>query len=128
MKGPILIVDDNPDDLVALEATLDPLGLEVVKAESGDDALRQLLRRDFALVIMDLIMPRMNGFEVCSLIRQRDRYKDLPVIILTGFDEDGARALPGYKAGAFDFLRKPVLPETLRKRVQDCVARFSPAS
>lgn len=125
MKGPILIVDDDPDDLVALRATLDPLGVEVVTADGGDEALLQLLRRDFALVIMDLMMPRMNGFEICALIRQRDRCRDLPVIILTGFDEDGAKGLAGYRPGAYEFLRKPVLPEVLRKRVEDCVARFS---
>ena len=126
MNAPVLIVDDDFDDLVALQATLEPLGLEVVKAESGDEALRLILQRDFAILIMDLMMPRMNGFEVCALIRERDRCRDLPVVILTGFDEDGAKDLPGYRAGAFEFMRKPVLPEILRAKVADCVARFEP--
>lgn len=124
MKGPVLLVDDDFDDLVALQATLDPLGLEVVKARSGDEALRLILARDFAIVIMDLVMPGMNGFEACALIRERDRCRGLPIVILTGFDEDGAKDLPGYRAEAFEFMRKPVLPETLRAKVAECVARF----
>lgn len=128
LSGPVLIVDDDFDELVALQATLDPLRLEVITAESGEEALRLILRRDFALVIMDLMMPHMNGFEVCSLIRERDRCRDLPVIILTGFDEDGAKGLPGYRPGTFEFMHKPVLPETLRAKVADCVARFQSAS
>ena len=127
MNGPVLLVDDDFDDLVAVEATLSPLGLEVVKAESGDEALRHLLQRDFAVIIMDLMMPRMNGFEVCTLIRERDRCRDLPVIILTGFDEDGAKELSGYRPGTFEFMRKPVQPEVLRAKVADCVARFQSA-
>jgi CheY-like chemotaxis protein len=127
MNGPVLLVDDDFDDLVALEATLAPLGLEVVKAESGDDALRMLLRRDFAVIIMDLMMPRLNGFETCALIRARDRCRDLPIVILTGFDEDQAKGLPGYRPGAFEFMRKPVQPEALRAKVAACSARFVPA-
>lgn len=125
MKIPVLLVDDDFDDLFALEATLEPLGLEIVKAESGEEALRMILKRDFAIVIMDLMMPGMNGFETCSLIRTRDRSRHLPVVILTGFDEEQAKELPGYRAGAFEFMRKPVLPETLRARVAESAARFS---
>lgn len=128
MKIPVLLVDDDADDLFALEASLEPLGLDIVKAGCGDEALRLILRRDFAIVIMDLLMPGMNGFEVCSLIRTRDRSRDLPVVILTGFDEEQAAGLPGYRAGAFEFLRKPVLPETLRARVAEAAARYSARS
>lgn len=123
MKPAVLLVDDDIDDLVALEATLEPLGVELVKAASGPDALRLILQRDFSLVIMDLMMPVMNGFEVCAMIRGRDKCRNLPVIILTGFDEEGAREMPGYRAGTFEFLRKPVAPETLRAKALDCVAR-----
>jgi DNA-binding response OmpR family regulator len=125
MKIPVLLVDDDHDDLFALEATLEPLGLDIVKAESGDEALRLILQRDFAIVIMDLMMPGMNGFETCSLIRTRDRSKDLPVIILTGFDEEQSKHVPGYRAGAFEFMRKPVLPEALRARVAETASRYS---
>lgn len=124
MSAPVLIVDDDLDDLVALEATLEPLGLEIVKSDGGEEALRLILRRDFAIVIMDLMMPRMNGFETCALIRGRDRSRDLPIVILTGFDEDQAKELPGYFDGGFEFMRKPVPPEVLRAKVADCAARF----
>lgn len=125
MKIPVLLVDDDVDDLFALEASLEPLGLEIVKAETGDEALRLILQRDFAIVVTDLLMPGMNGFELCSLIRTRDRSRELPVVILTGFDEEQAKELPGYREGAFEFMRKPVLPETLRARVAESAARFS---
>jgi len=128
VKPPVLLVDDDDDDLFALEVTLEPLGLEIVKAGSGDDALRMILRREFAIVIMDLMMPGMNGFEVCSMIRTRDRCRDLPVVILTGFDEEQSKEIAGYRPGEFEFMRKPVLPEVLRARVADSVARFSPVN
>lgn len=120
----VLLVDDDPDDLVALEATLEPLGLEIVKANGGEDALKLILDRDFAAVIMDLMMPRLNGFEAAALIRQRERCRDLPILILTGFDEDGARSLPGYPPPRVEYLRKPVAPEFLRQRVMECAARY----
>lgn len=125
-NGPVLLVDDDDDELFALQAALEPLGLEIVTAGSGDEALRLILRRDFAIVIMDLSMPRMNGFEVCALIRQRERCRDLPVVILTGFDEDGAKNIPGYRRGAFEFMRKPVQPEALRARVAESADRCQP--
>ena len=119
----VLIVDDDPDDLFALQATLEPLGLEIVQASDGEEALRRLLERDFAVVVMDLMMPRLNGFEAAALIRQRERSEDLPILILTGFDLDGMRALPGYRSEGLDFMSKPVLPETLRAKVAECAAR-----
>lgn len=122
-KPAVLIVDDDPDDLFALRATLEPLGLELVQACDGEDALRRLLERDFAVIVMDLMMPRLNGFEAAELIRKRDRCRDLPIIILSGFDADGMRALPGYRSDGFEFLSKPVLPEALRARVSACAAR-----
>ncbi len=125
MNAPaVLIVDDDADDLVALEATLEPLGVEIVKAHGGEEALKNILERDFAVVIMDLMMPRLNGFEAAALIRQRERCRDLPILILTGFDEDGARSLPGYPPPRVEYLRKPVLPECVRERVSDCVAQY----
>ena len=121
----VLIVDDDADDLVALEATLEPLGLRVVKANGGEEALKCILDRDFVVVILDLMMPRLNGFEAAALIRQRERCRDLPILILTGFDEDGARSLPGYPPPRVEYLRKPVAPEFLRQRVSECAARFA---
>jgi CheY-like chemotaxis protein len=122
-KPAVLLVDDDPDDLFALRAALGGLEIEIACAQGGDDALRALLRRDFALVVMDLMMPRLNGFEVAALIRERERSRSLPIVILTGFDEDGAAGLPGYRAGEFDYLRKPVSPEALRQKVLESIAR-----
>lgn len=118
----VLIVDDDPDDLVALEATLRPLGLDVVTADDGEGALRHLLNRRFAVVVMDLVMPRLNGYETAAFIRQRDSLRELPILILSGLDKEGVRLLPGY-APDLELLQKPVVPETLRARVAECVAR-----
>lgn len=126
MKVPVLLVDDDPDDILALRVTLESPGLEIVSADSGEEALRLLLRRDFALVVMDLAMPRMNGFETGNLIRERDRCRGLPIVILTGFDEDGARGLPGWRPGGFELMRKPIQPEILRARVAELTARWRP--
>lgn len=122
----VLIVDDDPDDLFALQATLEPLGLDIEQAVDGEDALRRLLDRDFAAVIMDLMMPRLNGFEAAALIRERDRSRDLPILILTGFDADGMRGLPGYGTPGLECMMKPVLPEVLRAKVSEWTAPREP--
>jgi CheY-like chemotaxis protein len=128
LNGPVLLVDDNIPYLVALQDTLEPLGVEVVMAESGEEALRHILQRDFAIVIMDLMLTDMTGFEVCSLIRRRDRCRNLPIVIVTGLEENAAKELTGYLPGMFELLRKPAQPEVLRaKVVAACVARFQPA-
>lgn len=121
--GGILVVEDDPDDQIALEAALAPLGLEIDQAVDGVEALRMLLEKDYALVIMDLVMPRMNGFETAAIIRQRDRLRDMPIIILSGFDRDGMSTLPGYSTAGLEFLGKPVHPEALRAKVVECVSR-----
>jgi CheY-like chemotaxis protein len=122
----ILIVDDDPDDLLALEATLSSLRQEIVRARDGVEVLGLLLQRSFALVIMDLLMPRLNGFETGGLIRSRESSRDLPIILLTGFDVDGLPSLPGYRAD-FELMSKPVSPEALRARVLQCLSRRSGA-
>ncbi|MDE2491843.1 MAG: response regulator [Elusimicrobia bacterium] len=122
----ILIVDDDPDDLLALEATLSPLREEIVRARDGVEVLGLLLQRSFAVVIMDLLMPRLNGFETGTLIRQRECSRDLPIILLTGFDVDGLGVLPGYSPD-FELMSKPVSPEVLRARVLACLARRADA-
>ena len=129
MKGSVLLVDDNLPYLVAVQASLEPLGVEVVLAESGDDALRLILERDFSIIIMDLKLSDMNGFELHSLIRKRDRCRALPLVIVTGLDELEASAFTGYRAGAFEMMRKPVHPERLRaKVVSACVAGMQEAA
>ena len=113
----ILIVDDQPDMLVAMEAMLADLGAEVVAARSGREALKQLLDRDFAVVLLDVKMPEMDGFETAALIRERERSRDTPIIFLTGVDRSATMAMRGYAVGAVDYLVKPIVPEFVRSKV-----------
>lgn len=114
----ILMVDDNPGNLFALKAALDLSGVDLVRAGSGADALRQVLQRDFALILMDVNMPGMDGFETATLIRQRQRSSRTPIIFVTADAPDTVKQLEGYAAGAVDYLFKPVDPTILRSKVQ----------
>lgn len=118
----VLIVDDNPQNLLAIEVALEDIAARLVKAHSGQEALRYLLRDDFALVLLDVQMPSMDGFETARLIRQRARTRDLPIIFVTAFDTDAAAILSAYELGAVDFLRKPIVPEVLRAKASVFVA------
>lgn len=113
----VLVVDDEPGNLLVLEAILGGLGQEVVTAGSGAEALRRVLERDFALILMDAHMPGMDGFETAELIRQRDRSRYTPIIFVTAFERTDAQMFRGYSAGAVDFLFKPIVPEVLRSKV-----------
>jgi CheY-like chemotaxis protein len=113
----VLMVDDNPVNLYALKATLDHCGVEIVRAGSGADALRLVLQRDFALILMDVQMPGMDGFETATLIRQRERSSRTPIIFVTAHAPDNLKLLEGYKAGAVDYLFKPIDPTILRSKV-----------
>jgi PAS domain S-box-containing protein len=115
-KVKILLVDDAPENLVSLEATLESLGEELVLANSGTEALRYLLDDDFAAIILDVKMPRMDGFETAELVRSRKRSRHTPILFLTGYTSD-EHLFRGYDLGAVDFLVKPVLPEILRSKV-----------
>jgi serine phosphatase RsbU (regulator of sigma subunit) len=119
----ILLVDDQPRNLEALEAILDGLPLNLVRARSGPEALRQLLRMDFAAILMDVYMPGMDGLETASLIRARPRSKHTPVIFLTAY-EDTDRLFRGYELGAIDYLIKPIAPTILRGKVNVLVDLF----
>ena len=112
----ILVIDDNPANLLAIEAALAGLGLNLVTAQSGADGLRQLLERDFALILLDIEMPGMNGFETARLIRGRLRTRHVPIIFVTAFSRDDREILEGYALGAVDFLFKPIVPEVLRAK------------
>jgi two-component system, sensor histidine kinase and response regulator len=116
-KANILIVDDYPENLLALEAVLEDLSQNIVKATSGEEALRQLLKQDFAVVLLDVKMPSMDGFETASLIRQRERSQYTPIIFLTGVERSDEQMRRGYELGAVDYLLKPYLPEVLRWKV-----------
>jgi signal transduction histidine kinase/CheY-like chemotaxis protein len=123
-KVHILLVDDNPANLIAIEAILAQLGQEVVTATSGTDALKKLLYQDFAVIILDVRMPDMDGFETASLIRTRDRNRATPIIFLTAHTGGEQQVLRAYELGAVDFLQKPVVAEVLRGKVAVFVELF----
>lgn len=112
----ILVVDDVPDKLVAMEAILAPLGQNVVRARSGREALRLLLQREFTLIILDINMPGLDGFETASLIRQRRSSAHTPIIFVTSFSTADAEIYRGYSLGAVDYLFTPVMPDVLRSK------------
>lgn len=113
----ILMVDDRVENLVALEAVLQPLGHTLVRALSGEEALRSLLRRDFAVILLDVQMPGMNGFETASIIKARERSRHTPIIFLTAISKEEEYVFEGYSAGAVDYIFKPFNPEILRSKV-----------
>jgi two-component system, sensor histidine kinase and response regulator len=113
----ILLVDDQPANLIALEAMLQGLGQNLIKAESGREALKWLLTHDCAVILLDVKMPEMDGFETASLVRQRDRSRHTPILFLTAADNTQTQAVRGYAVGAVDYLVKPVVPEFVRSKV-----------
>lgn len=113
----ILLVDDQPDNLLSAGAVLEILGEEVVTAESGREALRHLLERDFAVIVLDVMMPDMDGFETAALIRERERSRYTPIIFLTALGRGEDHIRRGYMLGAVDYLTKPFAPEILRSKV-----------
>jgi two-component system sensor histidine kinase/response regulator len=112
----ILMVDDTPENLVSLEAALEILGEELVPARSGTEALRHLLEDDFAVILLDVKMPEMDGFQTAELIRSRKRSRNTPILFITGYKSD-EHLFRGYDLGAVDFLFKPLVPEILRSKV-----------
>ena len=112
----ILVVDDHQTNLIAIEAALAPLGRKLVLAHSGVEALGRLLEQDFALIILDVAMPGMDGFETAKLVRTRERNRATPIIFITGLSWENDAVLRGYELGAFDFLMKPIRPEVLRAK------------
>jgi PAS domain S-box-containing protein len=113
----ILLVDDQPKNLLALSAMLEPLGQEVVQASSGKEALRYLLRDEFALVLLDVQMPVLDGYEVAEMIRARERSRAVPIIFLTAIHRDQRLVARAYTVGAVDYILKPIDPEILRSKV-----------
>lgn len=112
----ILLVDDQPENLIALEAVLESLGQDLVKAHSGREALRHLLDNDFAAILLDVKMPDMDGFECAAMIRERECSADTPILFLTALKSD-EHLSRGYNMGAVDYLSKPIVPEILRSKV-----------
>ncbi|MFD5571653.1 response regulator [Streptomyces cadmiisoli] len=116
-RAGILLVDDLEDNLIALEAVLGSLNEPLVRARSGEEAMKALLRRRFAVVLLDVRMPGMDGFETAANIKRLDQTKDVPIIFLTGADDDSGYAFRGYATGAADYLTKPFDPWVLRAKV-----------
>src|SRR5919112_2962645 len=120
----ILLVDDRPENLLALEAILEPLNQTLVRAHSGDEALRKLLLHDFAVILLDVQMPGLNGFETARIIKSRERTKYIPIIFLTAISKEEAYVFEGYSVGAVDYIFKPFQPEILRSKVAAFVDLF----
>ncbi len=113
----VLLVDDKPANLLALEALLEPLGLHTVRALSGEEALKQLLMHDFALVLLDVQMPHMDGFETASAIKAHPRTASIPIIFVTAISREAVHVFKGYARGAVDYILKPFDPDILRAKV-----------
>src|SRR5690349_18426041 len=113
----ILIVDDRAENLLALEAILERLGQKLVRAHSGDEALRLLLTHDFAVILLDVQMPGIDGFETARLIKSRERTRYIPIIFLTAISKDEEYIFEGYSVGAVDYMTKPFKPDILRSKV-----------
>lgn len=123
-KIDILLVDDRPDGLVTLQAVLDSPEYNLVTASSGREALTRLLTKDFAIIILDVQMPEMDGFETASLIKQRERSKYIPIIFVTAISKTPFFVFKGYEAGAVDYIFKPFDPRVLRSKVDVFVELF----
>jgi PAS domain S-box-containing protein len=117
VKANILIVDDRADKLLALEAVLGSLGQNLFQARSGKEALRHLLKQDFAVILLDVSMPSMDGFETAALIRQRPSSEHTPIIFVTSIGNSENHISRGYSLGAVDYLLTPIIPEILRAKV-----------
>jgi PAS domain S-box-containing protein len=114
---PILLVDDQPENLRTLQAVLEPLGYPLLTASSGHGALRLLLEQDFAMILLDVRMPGLDGLETAALIKQRARTKDIPIVFLTAARDEVSDIARGYGVGAVDYVLKPFDPELLRSKV-----------
>ena len=118
MKKRILLVDDRDDNLFSMETILEPDGYELIKANSGRQALKILLTEfDFALILMDVKMPNLNGFETAALIYEREKLKHIPIVFITANSYGEEHMFQGYRTGAVDYIYKPINPELLRAKV-----------
>lgn len=120
----VLLVDDRPENLLALEAILNSPSYNLVQANSGTEALRCVLNQDFAVILLDVQMPGMDGFETATLIRSRDRSRSTPIIFITAFSSNDTHVFKGYSLGAVDYLFKPLKAEILTSKVQVFVELF----
>ncbi len=120
----ILLVDDRPENLLALEAILEPLSQNLIRANSGPEALKRVLEMEFATILLDVQMPEMNGFEVAEIIKSRERSRTIPIIFLSAINKEEAYVFKGYAMGAVDYVFKPFNPDVLRMKVAVFVDLF----
>ena len=113
----VLLVDDTPENLVALEVVLEDLDCNLIRANSGQQALGTLLKKDVSLVLLDVQMPEMDGFEVAALMRNNPKTKNIPILFVTAISKEQKYVHQGYKAGAVDYLFKPIEPLILKSKV-----------
>src|SRR5205823_3640214 len=123
-KVDILLVDDHQSNLLSLEAILQDLGHNLVKAHSGDEALRRLLQGDYAVILLDVQMQDLDGFETAKLIRGREKSRQTPIIFLTAYENNRLSTEEAYGLGAVDYLIKPIVPMILRAKVAGFVELF----
>jgi len=117
-KPKILIVDDKPENLVALEVVLRDMEIELIKATSGNQALKETLHHDFALALLDIQMPEMDGYELAGILREEEKTAHLPFIFISAVYTDNLNVFKGYEKGAFSFITKPFQPEILINKVK----------
>ncbi|WP_145142419.1 response regulator [Paenibacillus sp. Y412MC10] len=120
----ILLVDDRPENLLALEAVLESEQYNLVKATSGEEALRCLLKDEFAVIILDVQMPGMDGIETAKLIKARDKTKDIPIIFISANSKEAEHLFAGYSAGAIDYMVKPFIPQILKSKIEGFVEMY----
>src|SRR5215203_1321895 len=117
-KANVLLVDDRPENLLAMQSILEDLGQNLVCATSGHEALRFLLTEDVALILLDVQMPGLNGFEFAELVRERERTQHTPIIFISATSRDEQYVFKGYSLGAVDYMTKPFEPEILKSKVR----------
>src|SRR5262245_54515351 len=112
----LLVVDDHAENRLALRSILSSAAPDyrIVEAESGREALKHLLREDFAVILLDVVMPGMDGFELASLIKQRERARNVPILFLSAIATDMSSTFKGYASGAVDYLVQPLVPDVVR--------------
>ncbi|WP_342563066.1 response regulator [Paenibacillus sp. FSL R7-0345] len=120
----ILLVDDRPENLLALEAVLESQHYKLVKANSGEEALRSLLRYEFAVIVLDVQMPGMDGIETAKLIKAREKTKDIPIIFISANSKEAEHLFAGYSAGAIDYMVKPFIPQILKSKIEGFVHMY----
>ena len=120
----MLLVDDRPENLLAFEATLEPLGVRLVRANNASEALQHVLNEDFAVIVLDVQMPGMDGYEVARHIKAMAPPRLTPIIFVTALDSDRRQVHAGYASGAVDYLFKPLDPDVLRQKVSAFIRLF----